>query len=276
MIKKIFPTFMKRGDKVRVVLGFLGLLLFWATIIMTGMQQDTVVWLISAATSIVLMHLVSKWLKLGGLFRLGLQTNKGWLQLLLIGCCIGSAYQLVRFFIFMRLGVLSVHQASFDINSLVFSTVILLISTVYIGFAEEIVFRGYLLRLIPIAVSVRWMAVISATLFTLGHSVNAEFDIPRFIELFFVGLTFAVCYLATRSLWFVAGMHWFWDFWWFFLGADGGSSSAKLLETTKNSDIFVDPSWLDAGLSFGFFFFVLILMRFWGTKRIIVPLTEAS
>jgi membrane protease YdiL (CAAX protease family) len=261
---------------VRLALGFLGLLLFWATIIMTGMQQDTILWLISAIASVVLIHLVSKWLKIGGLFKLGLQTNKGWLQLLLIGCCIGSGYQWVRFLIFMRFGVLTVHQASFDISSLISSTVILLISTVYIGFAEEIVFRGYLLRLIPLSVSVRWMAVISAIVFTLGHSVNAEFGIPRFIELFFDGLTFAVCYLATRSLWLAAGMHWFWDFWWFYLGADGGSSSAALLETAMNPDTLVDPGWVDAGMSFGLFFLVLLFMRFWGAKRMISPLTEAS
>jgi membrane protease YdiL (CAAX protease family) len=158
------------------MLRILGLLFFWATIIMTGMQQDTVVWLISATTSIIMIHLVSKWLKLGGLRKLGLQRNKGWLQLLLIGCCIGSGYQLVRFFIFMSLGVRSVHQPSFNISSLILSTVILLISTVYVGFAEEIVFRGYLLRFLPHSVSVPWMAVISATLFTLGHAVNGEFD----------------------------------------------------------------------------------------------------
>ncbi len=133
------------------------------------------------------------------------------------------------------------------------STVILLISTAYIGFSEEIVFRGYLIRILSPSYSYRVTAVISAIVFTLGHSVNGGFDVFRILELFFVGLALAICYLTTRSLWMVTGIHWIWNFTWFYLGADGGSSSSKILETVINHEVAIPLNLIDAILAFGLF-----------------------
>lgn len=239
----------------------LGLLFLWGSIIFTVMQSDTVLWLISAACSIILMHFISKWLKVGGLSQLGLQMKKGWLRYLLFGSLIGIGFQLLRYIVMSSTGVIQLLELSIDINSLLVSTVILLISTAYIGFAEEIVFRGYLINMLPTSFSNKFIVLISANLFAVAHLIDGNFDISRIAFLFFAGLFFAICYIATRSIWFVAGIHWFWDFSWFYLGADGGSSSSKIVDATTNQEMLFYYEWIDAALTFGIFLLVLFIMR---------------
>ena len=74
---------------------------------------------ISAVCSIWLMHYISKWVKIGGLSQLGLQMKKGWLRYLLLGCLLGSGYQLLRFGVMYSSGTISIHEISADINSLI-------------------------------------------------------------------------------------------------------------------------------------------------------------
>lgn len=73
------------------------------------------------------------------------------------------------------------------------------------------------------------------------------------------GIFLACCYAGTRSLWFVAGIHWFWDFAWFYLGADGGASSAKLILTTLRQDRLTLQTWPDAALSVGLLLILLLV-----------------
>ena len=238
---------------------FLGLLFLWGTIIFTVMQKNDIIWGISALCSIILMHFISKWLRLGGLSQLGLQLKKGWIRYFLFGCLIGIVYQLFRFSVMYSTGTIRIQNLSVDTNALIVSTIILLISTAYIGFAEEIVFRGYLVSVLPY--SSKFVVVISAILFTLGHLIDGNFDISRICFLFFAGLFFAICYVVTRSLWFVAGIHWFWDFSWFYLGADGGASSSKIVNVAINNDMSPYYEWIDVVMVLGLLLFVLFLTR---------------
>jgi len=242
-----------------VIYKFLALLFLWGTIIFTVMQENDIIWITSALCSILFMHYISKWVKIGGLSQLGLQMNKGWLRFLSLGCLIGIVYQLLRFIVMYSSGTFNIHNISVDINSLVISTIILLVSTAYIGFTEEIVFRGYLINMFPS--SSKFVVVISAALFTLGHLIDGNFDVFRMSFLFFAGLFFAICYVVTRSLWFVAGIHWFWDFSWFYLGADGEASSSKIIDVTINHDMSSYYGWIDVVLVFGLLILLLFLTR---------------
>lgn len=223
------------------------------------MQKNEIIWGISALCSIILMHFISKWVKLGGLAQLGLQVKKGWLRFLVLGCLIGLVYQLLRFSVMYITGTIRIQNISIDTNALIVSTIILLISTAYIGFAEEIVFRGYLVSMLHY--TPKFVVVISAVLFTLGHLIDGNLDISRISYLFFAGLFFAICYVVTRSLWFVAGIHWIWDFLWFYLGADGGTSSSKLINVEINHDMTPYYEWMDAGLILGLLLLVLYVTR---------------
>lgn len=247
--------------KERVAYKFLGLLFLWGMIIFTVMQQDTILWILSAISSIILMHFISKGLKVGGISQLGLQFQKGWLRYFLFGSLIGISYQLVRFTVMFSTGMIKLQEVAIDSNSFIFSTLILLVSTAYIGFSEEIVFRGYLINMFPSSFSNKLVLVISSLLFTLGHFANGGFDFFRMTELFFVGLFLALCYVSTRSLWFVAGIHWFWNFTWYYLGADGGSSSSKLVDVSINQERLSYLSWIDVAMAFGILLLMLFIMK---------------
>lgn len=246
---------------------FLGLLFLWGTIIFTVMQENEIIWITSALCSIFLMHFISKKLKIGGLSQLGLQLKKGWLRFLLYGCFIGIVYQLFRFGVMYSTGTFKIINITVDMNSLIISTIILLVSTAYIGFTEEIVFRGYLISMLP-SLSIKFVVVISAGLFTLGHMIDGNFDVFRISYLFFGGLFFAICYAVTRSLWLVAGIHWFWDFSWFYLGADGEASSSKIVDVSINQNMSSYYELIDVVVVLGLLLLLLILTRksFWLKK----------
>lgn len=95
----------------------------------------------------------------------------------------------------------------------------------------------------------------------MGHLIDGNFDVFRISFLFFAGLFFAVCYVVTRSLWFVAGIHWFWDFSWFYLGADGGASSSKIINVTLNHDMSSFYKWIDVVLVAGLLILLLFIAR---------------
>ena len=245
----------------------LGLLFLWFSIIFTTMQQDDVLWIISALCSIALMHFISKWLKIGGLSRLGLQLKKGWFRYLLFGCLIGIGYQLIRYIVMSSIGVITFHEILTDIKSLLVSTLILMISTAYIGFSEEIVFRGYVVNMLDSAFSNKYIVLISATFFTLAHLIDGNLDVFRIAFLFFAGLFFAICFIVTRSLWFVVGIHWFWDFSWFYLGADGSSSSSKIVDVTINQEMLFHYGLIDVVMAFGLFILVFFIWRSMLSKK---------
>ncbi|MEH7346186.1 CPBP family intramembrane glutamic endopeptidase [Bacillus sp. JJ1532] len=242
-----------------MVFRFLGFVFLWRTIIFTVTQKNDILWAISALCSIILMHFISKWLRLGGLSQLGLQVKNGWLRYFLFGCLIGILYQTLRFSVMYSTGTIRIQYLSVDTNALILSTIILLISTAYIGFAEEIVFRGYLVGMLPH--SSMSVVFISAVLFTLAHLIDGNFDISRIGFLFFAGLFFAICYVVTQSLWFVAGIHWFWDFSWFYLGADGGASSSKIVDVAINNDMSPYYEWMDVLMVLCLLLLVLFLTR---------------
>ncbi|MBS4202498.1 CPBP family intramembrane glutamic endopeptidase [Lederbergia citrea] len=239
----------------------LGLLFLWGMILFTVLQTDTILWILSALCSIIFMHFISKWTKQGGFSQIGLQMQKRWLRYLFFGCLIGVGYILFRYIIMFSAGIITFHPISFDVNPLIISTVILLVSTAYIGFAEEIVFRGYLINMLHPYFSNKIVIIISATVFTLGHLVDGNFNISRIFFFFFSGLFFATCYIVTRSLWFVAGIHWSWDFTWFYLGADGSTSSSKIIDVTLNQEMSFYYGWIDAIIALGLFLLLLLLTK---------------
>lgn len=91
--------------------------------------------------------------------------------------------------------------------------------------------------------------------------IDGNFDVYRMAFHFFAGLFFAVCYVVTRSLWFVAGIHWFWDFSWFYLGADGEASSSKIINVMINQEMLSFYKWIDVILIMGLFLLLLLITR---------------
>jgi membrane protease YdiL (CAAX protease family) len=83
---------------------------------------------------------------------------------------------------------------------------------VIIAFAEEIVFRGYILNNLLDSVN-KWLALLATSLiFALAHVDNPGFSIVAAINIFLAGILLGVNYIYTRNLWFGILLHFTWNF----------------------------------------------------------------
>lgn len=133
-----------------------------------------------------------------------------WLRETLVGFGFGAAL--------IALGVLAIailadisFRTQFDALGWT-NTAVLFWMLGFAAFNEEMIFRGYpFQRLVEGAGRVIAILILSA-LFGAAHLGNPNASIIGIINTILVGVMFAVAYLQTRSLWFVWGIHFGWNF----------------------------------------------------------------
>ena len=178
---------------------------------------------------------------------LGASFTKGWFRDLIIGCAVG--------FLTLALAVVIAtvgRGLSFSLNhvgwasvlkSLIGTSVVLFIA----AFAEEAIFRGYLLQTLARAKLAWFGVVLTLGLFGIAHLANPN-TVPGFTlaNTSLAGLWFAVAYLRTRSLWLPLGLHWVWNLalgWFFGLPVSGMTIAPHpLLKASETG-----PLWLTGG-----------------------------
>lgn len=76
---------------------------------------------------------------------------------------------------------------------------------------EEALFRGYIFQTLTRS-GYAWLAIaITAVPFGIVHLGNPNAGVISTINTVLAGVWFGLAYLKTRDLWFVWGMHWFWN-----------------------------------------------------------------
>ena len=86
------------------------------------------------------------------------------------------------------------------------------VGALFTGVLEETLFRGLLFRLVEERLG-SWIALlISAALFALAHGLNPGVTVVAIVSIFMAGILLAAAYMYTRSLWFVMGLHFAWNF----------------------------------------------------------------
>jgi membrane protease YdiL (CAAX protease family) len=87
-----------------------------------------------------------------------------------------------------------------------------LILMIVIAFAEELVFRGYILANLLQSYQ-KWIALAaSAVLFAAMHGANPGISGLALVNLLLGGFLLGINYLYTRSLWFCVALHFAWNF----------------------------------------------------------------
>ncbi|MFP4459927.1 MAG: type II CAAX prenyl endopeptidase Rce1 family protein [Candidatus Zixiibacteriota bacterium] len=161
-----------------------------------------------------------------------------------IGLLVGFLAISIGFIILALTGQIEVYGFQFDPYFLF----VFLIIMIFVGFAEELIFRGYILSTLMDKESKKKAIIISALLFTLVHSMNPNLYIPGIIMIFVFGLFAGIYYEKTRDLWFLIGIHAAWNY---SMGAIYGFGVSG---TTQNGIIQIKnigPDWITGG-SFGF------------------------
>jgi membrane protease YdiL (CAAX protease family) len=87
-----------------------------------------------------------------------------------------------------------------------------LLMMILVSFAEELVFRGYVLNNLMQSMPKEAALFTSAILFALFHSLNPNFNLIAFINIFIAGMLLGVNYIYTRNLWFAILFHFTWNF----------------------------------------------------------------
>lgn len=106
------------------------------------------------------------------------------------------------------MGLLQWYRAEVELPDLVLVTVIMIV----VSIAEEMVFRGYILNNLMQSMPKHAALLTSALLFAAFHSLNPNFNLIAFINIFIAGVLLGCNYIYTSNLWFAIFFHFSWNF----------------------------------------------------------------
>ena len=91
-------------------------------------------------------------------------------------------------------------------------TFLYLILYIFVGFAEEILGRGYIISVMRQTRNIPLMVSVSAVVFSLMHIFNSSFSIIPFINIVLIGVVFSLMYIWSGNLWMCIGYHIAWNY----------------------------------------------------------------
>lgn len=112
------------------------------------------------------------------------------------------------------------------------------------AFAEELLFRGYVLQKLY-RTSASWAVVVTSLLFALAHAGNPAMSFVAFTNIFLAGVVLALMWAWDQSLWMPALGHITWNV----LSGPvlGHELSGLTLGTTLLEEVDPGPEWLTGG-----------------------------
>ena len=127
---------------------------------------------------------------------------------LLSGISLAIVLYAVGFGVSLLAGAIEIAGVVFNPSSLLISFVFFLL----VAITEEFALRGFVLeRMLQGGVNKFWALFLSATLFSLVHIANPNFDFLSFINILLAGILLGSSYIYTRNLCFPIAVHWFWN-----------------------------------------------------------------
>lgn len=91
-------------------------------------------------------------------------------------------------------------------------TFLYLILYIFVGFAEEILGRGYIMSVMRQTRNIPLIVGISAVIFSFMHIFNSSFSIIPFINIVLIGVVFSLMYIWSGNLWMCIGYHIAWNY----------------------------------------------------------------
>jgi len=187
-------------------------------------------------TAITSAYIWAQWLGYQGLVYIGLDSN---IKMFHTGVLWGTSLQALAFLFLVTVAGLRIDTISFNTPAII-NVLIITLSSLTVGFVEEILYRGVLYS----AMRSRWgwwtTAVSTSAVFVLPHFISNSYGslIGAALGLFAGGMLFAWSRELSGGLWMPIGIHFAWDaaIGWFNLTV---SKSPHLLMTTISA-----PTWL--------------------------------
>ncbi len=117
-------------------------------------------------------------------------------------------------------------------------------SFILVGFAEEILVRGYAFRVLQKQGSDLAALFITSGVFSLMHALNPGIGWIGFANIFLAGIWLGVARVVTGSLWLSVGMHIGWNF---FLGPVFGFPVSGIIERSVFVTTPGGAEWISGG-----------------------------
>ena len=114
------------------------------------------------------------------------------------------------FFVMERLGWLHIigQAATYDIGQIALYFLIFIV----VGFQEELLCRGYILKVVISGTNTFWGMLISSAIFAALHLGNPGAGWMAMLGIFFAGMLLAFAAVRTGKLWLSIGLHIGWNF----------------------------------------------------------------
>ncbi len=219
---------------------------------------------------------------------LGLSLNKPALKDLLFGFCISGLMAGLFFFIMLifgliefngfNLGSLSAHAGK-SFNYVAFMSVfslgslfVLLLEHIFVGYWEELVFRGYLFQNMIDGMGIKVAIIVSCLIYGLIHLMNPNAGLLSSSIIILFGFLRIYGYLLTKTLFLSIGMHIGWNF---FQGPIFGFAASGHQMATFINQNPLGKNWLSGG-EFGpegsiiiipIIVLALLAMHWWNKKQ---------
>jgi membrane protease YdiL (CAAX protease family) len=92
------------------------------------------------------------------------------------------------------------------------NTLLFFVIFIFVGWSEELLYRGYQLQTIASGTNLFWGVILSSAIFGVLHIFNPGANWASTLGIFLAGIFFAYAYVRTRQLWLPIGMHLGWNF----------------------------------------------------------------
>lgn len=176
---------------------------------------------------------------------IGLQGNgTGW-QDAFCGLGLGALSMFVIFIILLGTGAIRVGN-EWSNPDFSWSNLVYLVIFIAVGFCEEFLFRGYLIKTLEDRGNSSWVIyMVSSILFSLAHMGNMDINSVALLNIFLVGILFAYMFRVTGSLWMPIGFHISWNYTQGIVF--GFPVSGNPVDSIYHTQMVVGQEWLSGG-----------------------------
>lgn len=146
---------------------------------------------------------------------LGLQLNRSAFTDILFGILLGGLLMGLIFIVELLIGWLDFEQFAWTaapMSTVIIQVVLWFLFWIGVGYAEELLSRGYHLQNLWAGLNLPLALVISSAVFAVLHASNPGASWVSTLGIFFAGFFLAYGYIRTGQLWIPIGLHIGWNF----------------------------------------------------------------
>lgn len=146
---------------------------------------------------------------------IGLQLNRRALIDFLFGFTIIFLIIALEFLMLWASGFLKMEHTAWETQSFAsvsWNIFVILLIFIFVGWNEELLSRGFHLRIISKGLNRPLGIILSSAIFSYAHRNNSEATLNYFVFIFLFGVIMSFALLRTSQLWLAMGIHAGWDF----------------------------------------------------------------